>query len=129
MSIKRNKINAPSAPSVVGGYSQAVNISAFDELLFISGQIPVSKNGVTPSAFKAQAAQVWDNISAQLKAGGMSLGNIVKITIFLADRKFADDNQAIRDQYLGNLCPALTVIICDIFDESWFLEIEAIAAR
>ncbi len=127
--MKRTKINAVDAPSVVGGYSQAVGISSLDELLFVSGQIPVDKHSVLPTSFKGQAVQVWENIKAQLEASGMAIDNIVKVTIFLSDRQHAKENQEIRDQYLGDLKPALTVIICDIFDENWFLEIEAIAAK
>ena len=37
-------------------------------------------------------------------------------------------NAGVRQRVLGSHSPALTVIICDIFDEAWLLEIEAVAA-
>ena len=58
----------------------------------------------------------------------MGIHNLVKATIFLSSREFADINSKVRQEFLGSHCPALTVVITDIFDEQWLLEIEAIAA-
>ncbi|MBL4906308.1 MAG: RidA family protein, partial [Sneathiella sp.] len=60
-------------------------------------------------------------------AADMTLDNLVKVTIFLSDRKFAMENRAVRADVLEDRKPALTVIITGIFDEDWLLEIEAIA--
>lgn len=59
----------------------------------------------------------------------MGSEHLVKVTTFLSDRRFADENGEIRREMLGPHGPALTVIISEIFDERWLLEIEAIAAR
>ena len=64
----------------------------------------------------------------QLRAVDMTLANIVKVTIFLSDRKFSVENRTVRNEVLGDLAPALTVIITGIFDSAWLLEIEAVAA-
>jgi 2-iminobutanoate/2-iminopropanoate deaminase len=72
---------------------------------------------------------VWRNVFAQLGAAGMTLENLVKITIFLSSREFATLNREIRQEVLGAHRPALTVIITGIFDEKWLLEIEAVAAE
>ena len=125
MSIR--SINAPSSPEAVGGYSQALESSGVTRRLYISGQIPVTRNGHLPSTFKDQAQLVWANIAAQLDAADMKVGNLVKVTIFLSDRKYAVENREARQAALGGHAPALTVIITGIFDEAWLLEIEAIA--
>lgn len=121
--------NAPCAPQPAGGYSQAVQLTDFKRLLFISGQIPESAAGAVPSDFKEQARQVWANIAAQLEAAAMTMANLAKVTIFLSSRKHAVANREARQEALADLAPALTVIITGIFDESWLLEIEAIAAE
>ena len=59
----------------------------------------------------------------------MALGNLVKVTVFLSDRKYREANSRIRKELLGQISPALTIIITGIYDEKWLLEIEAIAAR
>ena len=54
----------------------------------------------------------------------MSLENLVKVTIFLSDRRHRAANAKIRHEVLGEHRPALTIIITGIYDEAWLLEIE-----
>ena len=86
-------------------------------MLFISGQIPESSSGVVPPDFKSQARLVWSNLLAQLAAAGMSIRNLVKVTMFLSSRAYTDENREVRQEALGDHAPALTVIITGIFDE------------
>lgn len=127
--MKRENINAKNAPQPRGGYSQAVRLDDFDRLLFVSGQVPLSSDDVLPDDFEAQARQVWLNIDAQLKAAGMSKADIVKVTTYLADRNHTLANREIRNDYLGALAPAMTVVIVGIFDSGWLLEVDVIAAQ
>ena len=126
--MKREEFNAPGVPLPKGGYSQAVALDGFKRLVFISGQIPTDGNDEVASDFPSQARQVWANIDAQLAAAGLSKGDIVKVTVFLSDRQYAMANREARQAYLGELRPAMSVVICGIFDASWLLEIEVIAA-
>lgn len=109
-------------------YAQAHEISGFDRILFISGQAPEDAEGEVATDFRGQCRQVWANVEIQLKAAGMSLDNLVKVTTFLSDRRYRQENYEIRHEVLGERSPALTVIITAPCDESWLLEIEAIAA-
>ena len=127
--MNRETINAKNAPAPRGGYSQAVKLTDFKTLLFISGQIPVSDDDKVPESFEDQARLVWRNIDAQLKAAGMSKADLVKVTTFLADRHHTMANREIRSEYLGSIAPAMSVVIASIFDEKWLLEVEAIAAQ
>ncbi|MCK3776873.1 RidA family protein [Ensifer sesbaniae] len=127
--MKRENINAKNAPQPRGGYSQAVRLEDFQHLLFVSGQVPLNSDDVLPDGFEAQARQVWLNIDAQLKAAGMSKTDIVKVTTYLADRHHTLANREIRNEYLGALAPAMTVVIAGIFDSGWLLEVDVIAAR
>ena len=126
--MKISTINAESAPKAAGGYSQAVAVFGAQRMLFISGQIPETPAGNVPNDFSSQARLVWRNVLAQLGAAGMSVANLIKVTIFLSSRDFAISNREIRQEVLGAHSPALTVIITGIFDEKWLLEIEAVAA-
>jgi enamine deaminase RidA (YjgF/YER057c/UK114 family) len=122
-------IEAPDAPPAEGGYAQALRVAGAGELLFVSGQVPVDSAGDVPAAFGDQCRLVWRNVEAQLRAAGMGLGDIVKVTTFLSRRAYAEENSAIRRELLAGHAPALTVVIADIFDPAWLLEIEVIAAR
>ena len=121
-------INAPDAPAAAGGYSQAVEVSGATRLLHVSGQIPVGADGGVPASFSAQCHLAWANIGAQVRAAGMTMDNLVKVTTFLSDRRYAAENGEVRRTVLGGRKPALTVIIAGIYDEAWLLEIEAVAA-
>lgn len=125
--MKTRAITAQDAPQPVGGYAQAVEVVGASRRLYLSGQIPVSASGSVPETFTDQAALVWRNVIAHLAAADMTVANLVKVTIFLADRIHADENRAARQAALGDHSPALTVVITGIFDPDWLLEIEAIA--
>ena len=121
-------VNAADAPAAQGGYAQAVEVTGASRLLFVSGQIPVTRGGEVPRDFAAQCELAWANVLAQVKAAGMTVDNLVKVTTFLSDRRYALENREVRQRVLAGRSPALTVVICDIFDEAWLLEIEAVAA-
>lgn len=121
-------VNASDAPQSAGGYPQALEVTGATRTLYISGQIPATVDGEVPADFTAQAGLVWDNIAAQLRAAGMGLDNLVKVTTFLSDRKYALPNREVRNAVLAGRQVALTVVVCGIFDEKWLLEIEAVAA-
>lgn len=125
--MRTRKINALDSHDLKSKYSQALEVTDAKRTLYVSGQIPVSPDGKVPEDFSDQARQAWANVEAQLRAADMGLDNVVKHTTFLADRSFRAENSLIRKEVLGDREPALTVIVCDIFDEKWLLEIDAIA--
>lgn len=125
--MRRRIINAADAPQAAGGYAQAVEITGATRILHVSGQIPQAADGTVPAAFADQCRLAWANLEAQLDAAGMTLDHLVKVTTFLADRRHAAENRAVRQAVLGDRAPALTVVITGIFDEAWLVEIEAVA--
>jgi enamine deaminase RidA (YjgF/YER057c/UK114 family) len=127
--VKRQNINAAGTiPPLGGGYSNALQISEFKRVVFVSGQVPMEADGTVPEGFAAQSRLAWRNVEAQLRAADMSLANVVKVTTYLGDRAHGMENRVVRREFLGDLCPALTTIVCDIFDAAWLLEVEVIAA-
>jgi enamine deaminase RidA (YjgF/YER057c/UK114 family) len=126
--MEKQFIESSKAPKAIGGYAQAVTLEGPKKLVVVSGQIPVDRDGKIPEGFTDQARLAWRNLEAQLEAAGMGLANLVKVTIFLSDRRYGLENRKVRQEMLGERSPALTVIITGIFDEAWLLEIEAVAA-
>jgi enamine deaminase RidA (YjgF/YER057c/UK114 family) len=109
-------------------YAQACLVERPSRMLFISGQVPADADGRVPKRFEDQCRLAWRNVEAQLKAANMALSDLVKVTVFLADREYRAANAAVRKEVLGAHTPALTIIITGIYDEEWLLEIEAIAS-
>jgi 2-iminobutanoate/2-iminopropanoate deaminase len=126
--MKLRRINAPDAPQPLGGYVQAMEVSGATRTLYVSGQIPTEPDGSVPEDFEAQARLAWRNVFAQLAAADMTIDNLVRVTIFLSDRKYIADYRKVRNEVLQGRQVGLTTIITGIFDEKWLLEIEAIAA-
>jgi enamine deaminase RidA (YjgF/YER057c/UK114 family) len=126
--MKKTPIVAPDAPPPISQYCEAMEVVDAKRILLISAQTPVAPNGGVPVDFKSQARQVWANLQAQLRAGGMTLDNLVKITVYLADRRFGALHREIREEILAGRIVGLTVVIADMLDERHLLELEAIAA-
>ncbi len=125
--MEKHIINAADAPASAGTYSQAIEVRNVTRTLYVSGQIPVALDGSVPADFTSQARLAWTNVVAQLHAAGMTLDNLVKVTISLSDRRYIPEYRQVRGEFLGERRPGLTCIITGIFDTAWLLEIEAIA--
>ena len=115
-----------AAPS--GGYSHGLAVDPGARYLFISGQIPTRPDGSVPDTFAEQCDAAWGNVVAVLRAAGMTVADLVKVTTYLTDRDQVAENRAVRQRHLGAARPALTVVIAQTLDPAWLLEIEAIAA-
>jgi len=123
------RINAENGAEPVGAYVQALEVTDTTRRLYVSGQAPVSRDGKVPDTFKEQAEVVWRNILAQLHAADMSAEHIVKATTFLTDRKYREENRAVRQNMLNGHTFALTVVLAGMFEDGWLLEIDAIAEK
>jgi 2-iminobutanoate/2-iminopropanoate deaminase len=118
---------SPINPTALS-YAQAHLVEGARRILYISGQVPTDEAGAAPPTFDDQCRMAWRNVETQLHAAGMSMTNLAKVTIFLAERRHRGANTKIRHEVLKGHAPALTVVIAELFDEAWLLEIEAIAA-
>jgi 2-iminobutanoate/2-iminopropanoate deaminase len=89
------KIETDQAPIAIGPYFQAV---IFEGFIFVSGQIPIDpKSGkIIESTIQGQTRQVLENIEAILRAGNLSLENVVKTEIYLKD---INDFQVVNSIY------------------------------
>jgi 2-iminobutanoate/2-iminopropanoate deaminase len=126
--MERRTIDAADAPAARGGYAQAVDVTAPAGWLHISGQIGVTQSGELAGGFREQCRQAWANLEAQLRAAGMGLDNLVKVTTIITDRSYAMQSREVRVSVLGERRVASTLIIAGLFDEKWLVEIEAVAA-
>jgi reactive intermediate/imine deaminase len=77
-------ISTEKAPAAIGTYSQAVKIGT---TVYLSGQIPLVPETMefVSEEFRAQAVQVFKNLSAVCEAAGGELQDMVKVQIYLTD--------------------------------------------
>lgn len=125
--MNRRDVNAADAPAPVGAYTHAVEVSAVTRTVYISGQVGVAKDGSIPDDLATQARNVWVNLEAQLRAVGMGVGNIVKITTIVTDQAHLGEVRKARAEALGDLKPASTLIIAGLVNPALKVEVEAIA--
>ncbi|WP_031542670.1 Rid family detoxifying hydrolase [Mesoplasma photuris] len=126
--MKNKVIIAKDAPKAVGPYSAGV--VTVQGILYISGQLPIDpKTGeMVEKNAKAQTLQSLKNVEAILRANDMTLQNIVKTTVFLADIKdFADMNE-VYAEFLGDVKPARSAFQVAALPKEAIVEIEVIAA-
>jgi 2-iminobutanoate/2-iminopropanoate deaminase len=110
-------------------YSHAVEVGSGSRILFISGLNGYLTDGTAmPDSFQEQGEIIWNHIGTILKSAGMGYENIVSLRTYLSSPEYDEPNVQLRMKYLGNNEPASTVICCQLLEEKWKLEIEAIAA-
>ncbi|MFO7276019.1 MAG: RidA family protein [Pseudomonadota bacterium] len=100
------------------------------DLLFISGQAAYDESGgiVAPGNFEAQAERAFANLERALRAGGSSLRNVVKVTIFLTDMAHFPRIVELRGRYFSPPYPADTIVeVRSLYHRDAMIEIEAIA--
>ena len=99
-------------------------------MVYASGQIPINPaDGTIPEGIKAQTAQSLANVKAILDAAGLTLANVVKTTVFLADMNdFAAMNEVYAEAFTAPY-PARSAVAVKDLPKKVLVEIEVIAVR
>lgn len=118
-------IYTEDAPAPIGPYSQAVKAG---NLLFISGQIPFTKDGALAGEdIQTQTKQCILNIISILKSQNADLNNVVKTTVLMKDLTDFPVMNAIYGEYFGESKPARAAYEVVRLPKDVLIEIEAIA--
>jgi enamine deaminase RidA (YjgF/YER057c/UK114 family) len=125
--MQRRDLNAPDAYLPVAAYTQAIEVSSAARTLYISGQIGQRRDGSLPEDIAEQSRLAWQNLEAQLRAAGMTLDNLVKVTTILPNRADLAAAREARGKALGDRKPASTLIVGGLADPAWKIEIEGVA--
>ncbi|MGO9136345.1 MAG: RidA family protein [Syntrophales bacterium] len=121
-------ISTPNAPKAIGPYAQAVR---YGDLLFVSGMIPIDpKTGeLLTGNFEAEVTLVLENLKAVVEAGGMTLKNVLKVSVFLTDLGLFGKFNEIYGRYLGDVLPARETIQVTKLPRDASIEISVICGR
>ena len=122
-------VSTEKAPAAIGPYSQGIDSGA--GLVFLSGQLPINPaTGAFPDGgVREQTRQSLLNVQAILAAAGLSLANVVKTTVFLADMgDFAAMNE-VYAQFFSEPFPARSAVAVKALPKGALVEIECIAAK
>jgi 2-iminobutanoate/2-iminopropanoate deaminase len=123
----RESITAPDAPEAVGPYVHAVRAG---NLLFCSGQIPLDPRtgelvGATPAE---QAGRCLENLAAVCQAAGASLGDAVRLTVYLTDMSSFTSVNEVYESFFETDPPARVAIGVAALPRGAKVEIDAVVA-
>jgi 2-iminobutanoate/2-iminopropanoate deaminase len=124
----RHSVSTDSAPAAIGPYSQAIRTA---DLLFCSGQIPLepTTGELVKVDIEGQARRCLENLAAVAEAGGGSLANAVRCTVYLTDMNdFARVNEVYAQFFGGAEPPARVAVAAAALPKGADVEIDAIVA-
>ena len=125
----RSIITTDGAPAAIGPYAQGVRVG---NLIFTAGQggLDPITGQVVAGGIKEQTTRTIENLKAVLEAGGSSLGQVVKATVFLKDiNDFAAMNAVYASFFEGDsgTLPARTTVEVARLPRNLLVEIEVVA--
>lgn len=120
------EVRTPAAPAPVGPYSQAIDAGA----VYCAGQLGTDPaTGKVEEGIVAQTARALNNLEAILGSDGLSLKDVVKTTVFLADlSEYAQMNEEYSKHFAPPF-PARTTVQAAALPRGARVEIDAIAVR
>lgn len=119
-------ISTKKAPAAIGPYSQAIQVGNF---VYTSGQIPIDPATGTfiEGGIKEQTRQSLSNVRAILEEAGLSMANVVKTTVFIADMADFADMNAVYADFFAEPYPARSAVAVKSLPKGALVEIEVVA--
>ena len=123
----KQTVSTKQAPAAIGPYAQAVRVGDF---LFVSGQLGADpETGALEPDVTRQTRRALENLAAVLQAGGCTMADMVKTTVFLKDMNdFAAMNEVYASFFGDGGYPARSAVQVARLPRDGMVEIEAIAA-
>lgn len=122
----KQTIISADAPKAIGPYSQGIRVGT---LLFLSGQVGLdpATGQMVDGDVAAQTRRVMENLAAVLKSAGLSLADVARTTIYLADMNdFARVND-VYGSYFSEPYPARATVQVARLPRDARVEIDAVA--
>ena len=129
--MERTDVN-PWEWSKAFGFSQAVDLSGASHVLLCSGQTATGDDGAPPTTvdMAEQLEKALDNLTKVLEAAGMTMANVVKLTVYTTDIDELLASYGTASKFLGENIPAMTLVgVTRLAFPELKVEIEATAAK
>jgi enamine deaminase RidA (YjgF/YER057c/UK114 family) len=120
---------SPDDLSAPTGFSHVVTIPA-GPLVWTSGQVAVTADGVVPDGWEAQTRLVFENVGRALAAAGAGWDDVVKLTFYVVSTDELATVRAVRDEFVNTAAPPTSslVRVAGLFRPDVLIEVEAVAA-
>lgn len=107
-------------------YVHALEVRNPTRFLYVSGTMGLDEQGIAGKTLTEQVALVWSNIRTILASAGMSVDNIARVTSYLRDASYAEENQNARVAALKGRVVPTTAIVVQALVADWLIEIEIV---
>jgi len=110
-------------------YSHGIAVPADHRIVITAGQLGISPDGNIPPHSEGQADICFANIAAILAEDGMTMADIVRLSVYVTAREHMDGYRRARDRHFPGTPPTTTLImVAGLVRPEFLIEIEAIAA-
>jgi 2-iminobutanoate/2-iminopropanoate deaminase len=118
-------VKTDKAPAALGPYSAGIRAGNF---VFTAGQIPLDPaTGVMAETIEEQTRQSLTNVKAILEEVGLTMSNVVKTTVFMADMNDFADMNSVYAEFFFEPYPARSAVAVKTLPKGALVEIEVIA--
>lgn len=124
----KQAISTTQAPAAIGPYSQAIEANG---TVYVSGQLPIdpATGEFAEGGIKELTRQSLTNMQHILEEAGLSMANVVKTTVLMADMAdFAEMNE-VYASFFEAPYPARSAFACKTLPKGARIEIECIAVK
>ena len=122
-------IQTDKAPASFSDYAQAVEVPAGARTVYVSGQVGVGLDGITPKDPTKQHELAWQNAFAILNDAGMEKTDIFEVFAILTTRADLSTYREVRDRMLSGHLTASTIMVAELASPDWKIEIAVRAAK
>ena len=124
----KNIISTEKAPAAIGPYSQGIS-AQLGNITITSGQLPIdpATGAFAEGGIAGQTRQSLENVKAVLEAGGFSMEDVIKTTVFLKDMNDFGAMNEVYATYFASNPPARSAVEVARLPKDALVEFEAIA--
>lgn len=114
------------APKAIGPYSAGIRMGT---IIFTAGQLGIdpASGDLVAGGVEAETRQALTNLSNVLEAGGASLSDVVKTTVFLRDIQDFGRMNGVYAEFFNERPPARSAVQVAALPKGGAVEIESIA--
>jgi 2-iminobutanoate/2-iminopropanoate deaminase len=109
-------------------YAHALELRDARRLLLVSGTMGLDSSGVAGESLTDQLELIWSNLRAILASAEMTTDDVVRVTSYLRDGAYVEENARARVAALGGRTVPTTAIVVQMLEPDWLVEVEVIAA-
>ena len=109
-------------------YVHALEVRNPSRFLYVSGTMGLDERGIAGNTLPDQLTLIWSNVRTILASAGMTVDNIVRVTSYLRDPSYAEENQNARVAALNGRVVPTTTIVAQTLVADWLVETEIVAA-